>query len=1257
MFYRALRYLCFPILMLASVIGYSQDPCDNNPIVTVPQSFDVATGSATCLDVTVEDFDEILTMQFTLSYDPTVVAFDFVDFGSGNPLNIALTDFGSDPSIGIITLTWFDVNFSGVTVSDNDVIFTLCFNTIGEPGESTDITFNSSVTDIEVSATPNACVVEPVLNNGFISIACDNLYISAGSCPSPAGAMGGSIFFRVCGGNPDYAYTVNPGNITGTRFENQEALITGLAPGVYSISIVDDNGTMNTEMVTVGTGSSISADLDVLNPSCPDRENGSLEIINLTGGQAPYTIEWSNFIFNRNRIELLAAGTYSATITDDLGCNIVLTETIAADPIVVTAVLIQGESCNGANDAIVEFTVSGGTPNGSGEYKINNITGPAVRQFTGLPGGMFSYQIEDFAIPRCQTEIEMIDIPIISNPTLQDNSIEISCNGAKDGFLEVVVQGSSVSNFRYDVVDQSNVAPPGGFSILDTFRVPNICPGIYTVTAIERINENGTIVDGCITTLNIAFADPPPLFFDVITELDPGCSGNNGEISITGSGGQAPYTFMWDDLTMGGTRTGLGPGMYAVTMTDNAMCTKDTIFTLDDSDGDLDITAGILQTIECPGDMNGSISVQVNASGTFNYMWSVVGVAGVISIDQTVTNLPAGEYAVVVVDPVQNCTAFDTVLLAQPEILSLELSNEETPECKDSPNGSLAVMAIGGISPYTFVWDDNSTSNVRPAIASGTYCVTVTDNNLCTFDSCFVLDPPPPVLLDVISVGIADCNGVASASIEVLASGGNNPSFTNFGYIILEQDLTTVVLNTSGPGMHTITDVPSGTYFVVATDLICTSDPVMITVTEPEIIDFDPNAEVITPSCFGFCDGMISGAATGGTGPYSYSWSTDPGPVPFIDNLCAGTYYVTITDANNCMHEDSILVTQPDTLVATINSFLTVDISCGNDESGMIAIEHTGGNIGMPFQYSWTDNVSMSNQANGLSAGLYQVTVTDARGCTDSISYVLDSPPAVTADIPMPALPDCFGGSTCIAVENVAGGIGGPYSFSVNNGLNNPIDTCIDVIAGQYLVQVFDNVGCGFDTIITIDQPNPLEVEFGSDFIEVELGDTSVILTANISNPVPLDTIIWTPEDEIECFDFDCTQVEISPSGTSFYEVLVTDINGCTDSDIIEVRVSEDRNVFIPNIFSPDNNGSNDRFTMFFGQGVEEVVYFRIFDRWGNKIYEETNVSITEFGGLAGWDGTFKGRELDPSVFVFDSDVKFIDGRVIKYRGDFVLAR
>ncbi|MEZ4988263.1 MAG: gliding motility-associated C-terminal domain-containing protein [Saprospiraceae bacterium] len=420
-------------------------------------------------------------------------------------------------------------------------------------------------------------------------------------------------------------------------------------------------------------------------------------------------------------------------------------------------------------------------------------------------------------------------------------------------------------------------------------------------------------------------------------------------------------------------------------------------------------------------------------------------------------------------------------------------------------------------------------------------------------------------------------------------------------------------------------------------------------------------ATEITPvSCNGLSDGAITITPAGGTAPYDILWLETLSTANSINNLDAGNYTALITDDNNCTFTQTIVVNEPAVLTVNVDpNTSTSFVSCQGDSDGIISVIATGGNISptAPYQFQWSNGVTGATNAN-LPAGTYTVTVTDFKNCTDDVSFTIAEPPALQFSLDPIEPPLCFGDPTFIAIDTVIGGAGNPfeeYTFQIdNNGLNFSVLQPATVFAGDHTVTVEDINGCTAETTVSIASPAQITIDFPESPLVVELGDSSVQILPTI---VPSDnyTYSWTPADYLSSDTIRAPFV--FPERNVNYTLTIVNENGCTATASIFVELDANRNVYIPNIFSPNGDGLNDEFRVFTCTGVREVRSARLFDRWGGLLYEATRLAPNCLNGIPLWDGNKSGKELLPGVYVYIIEVEFLDGVVLVYRGDVALIR
>ncbi len=424
----------------------------------------------------------------------------------------------------------------------------------------------------------------------------------------------------------------------------------------------------------------------------------------------------------------------------------------------------------------------------------------------------------------------------------------------------------------------------------------------------------------------------------------------------------------------GQTPSALSAGNYSVTITDSNGCTAENSFTLDQPSP---ATVGITFVQPgCNGDSDGSATATGNGgNGGFTYHWENSSATTISSV-ATASGLATGTYYVTATDA-SGCTATSSVLVTQPAVLTVSLSGIDASTYGNN-DGSATATPSGGTATYSYEWENQAnpgviiaTTQTASNLYTGTYCVTVTDLNGCTVSDCIFLNQPPDQLAGVIANhDDISCFGYDDGSITINGYGGTPP------YIFVwEHPLGTNIGN--GP---TISNLEPGNYYFTIMDQLAFEWDTIITITEPSLFTFEgiTNTNV---SCFGGSDAHIEVTVNDGTAPYSYSWENISGPVTTnndtLYNVPAGTYSVTITDANGCGPlTASSVVNQPPVLDVTIT--LVTNPVCFGDSNGEINTTVSGGTP--PYiSYQWAAPIDAYSGTNptGLASGSYTVTVTD----------------------------------------------------------------------------------------------------------------------------------------------------------------------------------------------------------------------------------------------------------------------------------------
>jgi hypothetical protein len=460
----------------------------------------------------------------------------------------------------------------------------------------------------------------------------------------------------------------------------------------------------------------------------------------------------------------------------------------------------------------------------------------------------------------------------------------------------------------------------------------------------------------------------------------------------------------------------------------------------------LSVSTNVTANVSCNGGSNGSASATAtNGVTPYTYAWSPSG-----GTNATATGLSAGTYTVSVTDPNSGVSGSATVTVTQPTTLTVSASVAANVSCLGGSNGSASATPSGGTSPYTYSWSPGGgTNSPQTGLTAGTYTITVTDNNGCTATaSTTITQPSTGISVSASVTANVTCGGGSNGSLSSSASGGTSPY--------------TYTWSPGGGTNSTYTSLTAGTYTITVTDNNGCPGTASATITQPPILTV-----AIVPigvACNGGSNGSASATPSGGTSPYTYSWSTGA-TNSSITGLSIGTYSIIVTDIIGCTTTASVIITQP--LVLGVSTSITANVSCNGGSDGVVSATPAGGTAA--FTYSWSNGETTSS-ATGLSVGTYTVTVTDANGCTASAaSATITSPPVLTANITSSTNVSCYGYSDGSATVTAGGGTPGyTYNWSPSGGT---AATATGLIAGTYTVTVTDANACTVTATVVITQP------------------------------------------------------------------------------------------------------------------------------------------------------------------------------------------
>ncbi len=550
--------------------------------------------------------------------------------------------------------------------------------------------------------------------------------------------------------------------------------------------------------------------------------------------------------------------------------------------------------------------------------------------------------------------------------------------------------------------------------------------------------------------------------------------------------------------------------------------------------------------------------------------------------------------------------------------------------CGDQ-GGSIDFTTSSNSEINSLEWSNNSDSEDLSNLSPGLYTVTVTNEATCRDSFPFMVDSIPPFEV-VTALTEPTCGGGTDGAIELTIQDGANPILIDFGMGASE--------------VTTLTNLSSGDYPVTITDVNGCTEQTLIELRELELV-LDTNQLVVQmPTCFDFSNGRVAISIANGQPNYQYDWNDGNGFVAnsSLNNIPAATYQVNVRDANLCEGNFEFIVEQPDALTLGLEK---TDISCKGEIDGMVTAVVEGGTGG--YTYEWTNNQS-SEQITGLAEGTYTVIIRDENQCEVSETAMIIEPDLI--DLMVADVVDvlCFGENTGSITLAGSGGSGNfEYSSDGMNFQSSP--TLSGLAVGDYTLTVRDPNGCTETVTASIDEPEELSVDAGADQT-IDLGFSTELQTVSTPFGRPVE-YTWSSPDFLDCTD--CPDPTAMPFVSMPFVVTITDATGCTASDSIFVMVNPNRPVFIPNAFSPNFDGNNDKFTIFGGPAAVRITELRVFDRWGNMVYNGVDLPIGD--NRFGWDGLFDGRELQQGVYGFVAKVLFLDDVEETLGGDITLVK
>ncbi|MDX2001727.1 MAG: M43 family zinc metalloprotease [Chitinophagales bacterium] len=761
----------------------------------------------------------------------------------------------------------------------------------------------------------NANGSDTLIRNNYITV---NALPAASTTASNAlcnNASNGSATVSVNAGSSPFTFLWSNGQTTATA--------NNLAAGTYQVTVTDANGCSITSSASVSQPNAIIVSPSAVATSCGNA-NGSASAT-AAGGTPPYSFAWTGGRTG-STISNLPAGLFTVTVTDANGCTVSGSVSVSGSAGISLTPSTTPAFC-GRNNGSAAVAVSGGTA----PYSYFWSAGSIASSVNNLIAGNFGVTVTD--ANGCQASA-LVTVPSSgTNPSINLNVTDASCSGSANGSISASIS-SGQSPYVYLWSNNASAS-----------LVQNLTAGSYSLTV--------TDANGCSAVQQAIVAEPVPLQISA-TVGNATCGNADGAASGFVSGGTGPYSYVWNTGSNGNAISGVAAGVYTLTVTDALGCSNAAVINVND----IGAPAVLLNTVSpsCFGLNDGSIDATLTGGvGPFTYQWSNS------SSGSSLTGIAAGSYTVTVIDQ-NNCQSTASTTISQPTQLQINISKMDA-TCGNS-NASITATVNGGTGAYQYLWSNNNTASSLNSLSAGNYLLTVTDavgcqvssnvtvssipapqisplvrqmdcfgnnnaeialnvvssvpynltwsngsigtqlndlaagsyayefidSNGCTLADTFTIDQLPQLIISNVATQDIDCNSKLGYITPTLQ--GGTPT-----YSYLWSDSTTTPVGAFENG---------GTYSLTVTDANgCTISASAAIVKEPELqIVHTSQADTSATGT-----GLISLQVQNGLAPFTYVWSDSSLPSSdLVTGLAAGTYYVTVEDANGCRAYDTILV-------------------------------------------------------------------------------------------------------------------------------------------------------------------------------------------------------------------------------------------------------------------------------------------------------------------------------------------------------------
>lgn len=879
----------------------------------------------------------------------------------------------------------------------------------------------------------------------------------------------GYIYMSVSGASEPYTYTWTYPDATTSSSKD----ITSLKAGIYHFKVEDSLGNIyendyqvtEPKLLTVET--TITSNFE---EPCYGDELANIDIA-IDGGTLPYSVTWIGVTDEQKtdsaHVKNLAAATYQVKIVDALGCQTSLTQAITQPdaPLSFKSAVITENQCHGEGAGSITIEMQGGTEPYSYQWSGTGVRTTDQNQ-TGLNGGDFEVIVTDKNGCSISRKFTLFD-PEAINAVAKGNNLK--CHNDASGKIWVEVDGG-VFPYSFEWKDEASTV------ISNDSVLTAMDEGEYFIEVKDNL--------GCTANASVKITQPEELK-TATSVWNVDCFGNNnGKVSVTVTGGTPAYKYEWyklPDITtvisIENEVTDLEPGQYKANIKDANGCPVSTQTLTVTQPKKLTISY-TKEDVAIYGEATGKINAEAHeGSQPYTFTWSGPSITAANEHNEVLTDLLAGNYYLEVEDG-NGCKEFEMVSITQPEVLDVKATVKDA-VCYGTPTGSIVLQISGGDENYSYSWTSvkGYTADTKDIVnvPADDYTVTVSDNSGASFTRTYKVDEPKELIAEVVTSGSilsVNCFGDKNGAIKCAYSGGTMPYTVTWN----GNDVPASVADSSY-----VTGLGAGTYTISLKDANECQAAVISQVIDGPVAPLKVDGVVENNKCFTDQQGKITLTVTGGTEPYTYSWTGGAGLQPDAKDqttLVSGeTYRVEVTDANRCT-ESKVFTLAP--LTEMQMSLESTPVSCFGKSDGTLKAEVRGGTE--PYVPEWRNSDDTwrftGYETNSLKADTYTFTVSDANGCTLTDNVEITEPTKLTVKIDATDVL-CNGLDDGEAYANVPEGAGTtPYEYiwykdDVEYGRGSHLTNLGN---GYYRVDVTDRNGCSATDNTVIKSSVPINI-------------------------------------------------------------------------------------------------------------------------------------------------------------------------------------